>query len=149
MKRLADLTSIKTFNSNKESGSGSLFVKSIGEFTLLKETDKSNFLIEIVPGKEILKDYLFHILKKPLRQLYKGVSSAVQPKLTIVALKDIEIPVPSLERQQKLLKAKNVEHRFQKFWLESGVRTYEEPLKVDMTFDELLMLMLKPLNKEK
>lgn len=148
MKRLGELASIKSLSPNKKSNPDSLFVRSVGEYTLLKEIDKSNFLIEVVPGKEVLKDYLFHILKKPLRQLLKEASGVAQAKLTIVTLKDIEIPVPTLERQQKLLTAKNVEHRFQKFWLESGVRTYEEPLKVNMTFDELLMLMLRPPNKE-
>ena len=142
MKKLSEVAVIKSIKIVK-SDSNSLYVKKVGEFEVLLESgnNKVENLIQVTPGKEVVKDYLFHILKKPLRKLYKESSDKALPAITIVKIKNIEIPIPTIEIQNKLLKSKNIEKRFQKFWLESGVRSYDEPLKIDMDFDELLKLL--------
>jgi restriction endonuclease S subunit len=147
MKKLENIATVRSVDLKKGFGEKSIFVSCVGEFSVLDSADGYNNLIEIIPGSEILKDYLFHILKKPIRDLNKENKGTVIKKLFLVDVKNIEIPVPTLERQQKLLKSKNVEHRFIKFWLESGVRTYEKPLVVNMGFNDLLRLMKLPPKK--
>lgn len=121
-----------------------VWVKSVGTFEVLNtfpsKSDPKHFIV-IIPNNEVLLDYIFHILKRPIHNLNKE-DAKVLKKLALKTVKEIELPIPSIEQQKKILKSKNIERRFQRFWLENGLRDYDEPLKVDMSFDELLKLML-------
>ena len=147
MRQLSEVATIKSVNPKKGFTEGAVFIQAVGDFAMIDKPDSFTGIIEVVPGPEVIKDYLFQILKKPLREYGKLKKDQVIKKLFLVDVKNIEIPVPTLERQQKLLKSKNVEHRFIKFWLESGVRTYDEPLVVNMSFNELLKRMKLPPKK--
>ena len=146
MRKLGEVCRVISGKSLKKDTDG-LWIKAIGEFEILSgKPDKVNLdhFICLVPGKEVLPEYLFHILQRPIENLSKEDSGKVIKKLTLVSVKNIEIPVPSLEDQEKILKSKNITRRIQKLWLENGIRSYDEPLKVDMSFDELLKILSQP-----
>jgi hypothetical protein len=146
MKKLVEVASIKSFKGkNPLNDEHLLWVKAVGEFKVLKSIgrNKPEYLLQIIPGKTILIEYLYHILERPLKNLAIESDTAL-PKLSIARLKSLQIPVPSLKEQEKILGSKNISRRFQKLWLENGIRSYDESLKVDMSFDELLKILSQP-----
>ena len=66
----------------------------------------ASFLIKIIPDNSILLNkYYWHFTKTPLywNQANKLVTTGGQPQFNTPALKQIKIPVPSIEEQQRII----------------------------------------------
>ena len=85
-------------------------IGSVGETAIFQGKEKSifaSYLIRINLNQgEILPKYYWHFTKtddywKQVEQLTKGT---VQPQFNANSLKEIQIPIPSLERQKEIIK---------------------------------------------
>lgn len=66
----------------------------------------ASFLIKIIPNERLLSRYYWHFTKTPLywEQANKLVTTGGQPQFNTPALKQIKIPVPTIEEQEKIIK---------------------------------------------
>ncbi|HWZ23123.1 MAG TPA: hypothetical protein VNW06_10745 [Cytophagaceae bacterium] len=142
LKKLEEVAEIKTVK--KTDSKDCLWIVNAGNIKLLKSAGKykAEHLFKIVPGTLIDLDYLFHVLSRPLENVIKDINSAL-PKITIKQLKEIEIPVLSIEQQKKVIKSKNLHRRLNDLWREYGIKAYEEPLKINMSFEDALKFIMQ------
>ena len=144
MKKLGEIAKVINGSSSVKD-ENALWIKSIGEFKALKSIgrNKPENLLQVIPGSSVSKEFLYLILERPLDNFLKESEKAL-PKLSIAALKSIQIPIPTIEIQDEILASKNVKRKIQKLWLDNGIRSYKDKFSVDMSFDELLKILSQP-----
>ena len=57
----------------------------------------------IIPNEKLLNNYLYYILKSIQQKIYKLQSGTAQPHVYSKDLKNIKIPIPTLEKQQEIV----------------------------------------------
>lgn len=65
----------------------------------------ASFLIKIIPNERLLSRYYWHFTKTPLywEQANKLVTTGGQPQFNTPALKQIKIPIPSIDEQERIV----------------------------------------------
>lgn len=88
---------------------GDILVGMDGDFNVGKWKSNDALLnqrvlkIEVVSAESINNDFLFHLLGPLLKKVNDSIQASTVKHLTVRTLKTIEIPVPSLETQQRVV----------------------------------------------
>ncbi len=86
---------------------GDIIIGMDGEFNVAMwnggEALLNQRLCMIVPNEKILKKYLFHVIKKPLKDIENNTTFTTVKHISSKQILEIQIPLPPLTEQQKIV----------------------------------------------
>jgi hypothetical protein len=147
LKRLEEIAEVKSIK-KVDDDNNCLWVLNVSRIQILRKPGdyQAKYLFKIIPDDLVEVNYLYYVLEKPLGSIVKNINKVV-PKINLKQLREIEVPILPIDEQRKILKSKDPKKTFEDLWKEYDIIGDDEPLKINMSFEDALKFILQQKKK--